>query len=457
MSIDALIADLTPILGPEGVLTGEQLASRQSGVWASQEIKASVIFRPSSTKELSQTLKSCNLFGQQVVVHGGLTGLVSGALTRSDDVVISTERLNQIEKISVDDRTMRLQAGVRLESAQVAAKKRGLMLPLDLGARGSCTLGGNAATNAGGHQVIRYGMMRESILGLEVVLADGTIIDSMNSMLKNNAGYDLKHLFIGSEGTLGIISRLILRLRPESLSQETALLACTDFSHVIALLNRFDRSLGGTLTAFEVMWKNFYQLVANSTPPLADKFPFYILMEALGNDPEVDRERFIRVISQAEEAGELADAVIVKSGAERDRLWQLRDGVDKIVDLGPSKVFDVSLPLSEMDQYVIEVKQRLKSALPKSLCFVFGHVGDGNLHLVCVPNQEELKAFREVEKAVYNPLANLRGSISGEHGIGLEKKDWLSISRTNDEIQLMRLLKTSLDPQGILNSGRIFD
>jgi FAD/FMN-containing dehydrogenase len=457
MSIDALIAKLAPVLGPEGLLTGEQATARSAGIWRSDTIAAPVIFRPADTQEVAAILKACHAAGQAVVTHGGLTGLVEGALTQSSDVILSTERMNEIEALSVSDRTMRVRSGVTLQAAQTHAQEHGLMLPIDLGARGSCTLGGNAATNAGGHQVIRYGMTRESILGLEAVLADGTIVDSLNTMLKNNAGYDLKHLFIGSEGTLGVITRLVLRLRPASRSQETALIACQSFSQVSALLNRFDQMLGGTLSAFEVMWQDFYQLVASSGAPLSDNFPFYVLVEAFGSDPDADRERFISAISQANDAGEIADVVIAKSGAERDALWQIRDGVEKILDVGPAQVFDVSLPLSAMETYVAEVKQRLRKALPESQSFVFGHAGDGNLHIFCVPNEPAGEAKRLVEEAVYQPLRKLRGSVSGEHGIGLEKKDWLNISRSPVEIEMMKQLKSTFDPQGILNPGRIFD
>jgi FAD/FMN-containing dehydrogenase len=457
MSIDALIRKLEPVLGADGVLRGEQVAERSAGIWRKDKISAPVIFRPSNTQQVATILQACYAAGQSVITHGGLTGLAGGAIASATDVVLSTERLNKIENLNAIDRTLRVQAGVTLQAAQEKAAEHGLMVALDLGARGSCTLGGNAATNAGGHQVIRYGMARESILGLEVVLADGTVLNSLNAMLKNNAGYDLKHLFIGSEGTLGIITRLDLRLRPASLTQETALLACTDFSQVTRLLNRFDAMLGGTLSAFEVMWNNFYRLVADPDNPLPNNYPYYILVEALGGDSANDNNRFVNAIAAADADNELAEVVIAKSGAERTALWSLRDRVERTLELGPAQVFDVSLPLSTMEAYVAEVLANLDTSLPGHQSFVFGHVGDGNLHIVCANANGSGVTLEMVETAVYEPLKKVGGSVSGEHGIGLEKKPWLAVSRNTEEIALMQQIKRTLDPQGILNPGRIFD
>lgn len=457
--MDALVETLTPQLGAKGVMTGDAVAQRSAGIWRSDTIAAPVIFRPSNTAEVAAVLRACHDARQTVVTHGGLTGLVEGAIATPADVVLSTERLDEIESVDALDRSMLLQAGVKLQHAQERATAEGLMLPLDMGARGSCTVGGNAATNAGGNRVIRYGMSRDVILGLEAVLADGTVISSLNTMLKNNAGYDLKQLFIGSEGTLGVITRLVLRLRPAWRSQETALLACHDFTKVCSLLHHLDASLGGTLSAFEVMWQDFYALVAaaHDRPPLPIDFPFYVLVEALGGNDEEDRQRFLHAIEAAGTQELVIDAVICKSGAEREVLWAMRDNVEKTLEHGPALVFDVSLRLSAMDAYVKNVLLRLDSAVPGHRTWVFGHAGDGNLHLVCAAGDAESVEREKIERAVYAPLQDVGGSISGEHGIGLEKKPWLSVSRSADEISLMRQLKVALDPRGILNPGRVFD
>jgi len=460
-AIDALIRQMHELLGREGVLTGDAVSSRSAGIWREDSIAAAAILRPASTSEVAAALQACHAVNQTVVTHGGLTGLAEGAIASANDVVLSTERLNGIEAINVTDRTMRVQAGVTLQKAQEAAAAEGLMLGLDLGARGSCTIGGNVATNAGGHQVIRYGMTRDAVLGVEAVLADGTVVSSLNEMLKNNAGYDLKQLFIGTEGTLGVVTRVILRLRPAWRSQETALLACKKFSDVTALLNLLDEHLSGTLSAFELFWQNYYELVAANNPPLDPGYPFYVLVEALGGAPDSDRDRFIDAINVASERGLVADAVLCKSGNERQSLWGLRDSVEKTLQFGRAFVFDVSLRLSLMDDYVNEVIARLDAEFAGQRTWVFGHAGDGNLHFVVAPGEDgradPLQQRLRVERAVYEPLQVLRGSISGEHGIGLEKKPWLAISRNEEELELMRRLKNMFDPNRILNPGRVFD
>jgi FAD/FMN-containing dehydrogenase len=387
------------------------------------------IARPADTGEVSRVLAACFDAGQPVVPMGGLTGLVQGATASPGEIGLSLERMNRIEAIDARDRTMRVQAGATLQLVQEAAERAGLMFALDLGARGSATVGGNAATNAGGNRVIRYGMMREGVLGLEAVLADGTVISSLNRMIKNNAGYDLKQLFIGSEGTLGVITRLVLRLRPLPLSHQTALLACTSFDQVTGLLGRLDALLGG-------------------------QFPYYVIVEALGGDPTGDQARFEQGLATAGEEGRFADAAIATSQAQRDAIWALRDDVGRLFALGHPFVFDISLPVAEMEGYVAEVHRALGERLPGERCFTFGHLGDGNLHFVVVGSAGP-DARQTVEEIVYRPLATRQGSVSAEHGIGIEKRSWLSLSRSADEIALMRRLKQSLDPRGILNPGRV--
>ena len=389
---------------------------------------------------------------------GGLTGLVQGAVAGPAEIGLSLERMNRIEAIDALGRTMLVEAGATLQQIHEAAEREGLMFPLDLGARGSALIGGNASTNAGGNRVIRYGMMRDMVLGLEAVLADGTVIPALNRMIKNNAGYDLKQLFIGTEGTLGIVTRLVLRLRPLPLSHQTALLACTRFDQVTGLLGRLDSLLGGAMSSFEVMWSDFFGLVttppAVGRSPLAGEYPYYIIVESQGADPIGDQARFESGLTTAAEEGRFADAAIASSQSQRDAIWALRDDVGQMFRLGHPFVFDVSLPVAEMEGYVSEVHAAIAARMPQQRCFTFGHLGDGNIHFVVVgPAGPEARG--SIEEIIYRPLGARRGSVSAEHGIGLEKLAWLSLSRSESEIALMRRLKQALDPRGILNPGRV--
>ena len=458
--MDDLLATLGEIAGPGGVLTGADVSSRASGIWRSQGIEARAIVRPRTTEEVSRILAACNAAGQPVVAQGGLTGLVEGHITQAGEVVLSLERMTAIEEVNPVERTMTVQAGVVLEAVHTAAEEHGLMYPLDIGGRGSCTLGGNIATNAGGNRVIRYGMTRDMVLGVEAVLADGTVVSSMNHMIKNNAGYDLKQLFIGTEGSLGVVTRAVLRLREKPRSQETMLVAVADFDRVTALLKAMDAGLGGTLSAFEVLWSNFYRLVttppATQTPPLPQDYPFYVLIEAMGGDPQADHARIEQVFAEAHESGLIEDAVIATSEAQRQELWAMRDDVEQVHQYKPVFIFDVSLRVSDMDAYVAEVNRGLEATFGAYTNFVFGHIGDGNIHFAVAAGEDD-SAQDGVKQAVYQPLASIGGSVSAEHGVGLDKKKYLRLSRNDEEIALMRTLKQALDPNGILNPGKIFD
>lgn len=454
-----ILSALERELGPGGLIVGEEVSTRFTGWGREGPCLARAVVRPSSTEQVSAVLRLCHAADQPVVVQGGMTGLVDGAVPTSDELALSLERLTGIEEVDVVGRTMTVQAGVPLQTIQERARESGLLFPLDMGARGSCTIGGNVSTNAGGNRVIRYGMARALILGLEAVLADGTVISSMNHMIKNNAAYDLKHLFIGSEGTLGIVTRVVLRLWPAPRSHDAALLAVPDLAGVTRLLSAVDAGLGGALSAFEVLWEEFYQLVttppAKGQPILPHGSPYYVLVDTLGADPEADAARFERVLGDCLEQGLITDAVVASSVPEREALWALRDDVEQLFQLNPLFVFDVSLAIRDMEGYVQEMRDGLTGAWPDHRCVVFGHLGDGNLHIAVTVGDGSKEAKRQVEQLVYGPLQPRHGSVSAEHGIGLEKQPYLHLSRTPEEIALMRIVKNALDPKAILNRGRV--
>lgn len=454
-----LIARLQAALPANALVAGESLAARTEDWMHRQPMRAALLLRPASTDEVSTALALCNAAGQPVITHGGLTGLVHGTDTTPGDVVLSLERMRKIESIDPVQRVALVEAGVTLQQLQDAADERGLAFPLDLGARGNATLGGNAATNAGGNRVLRFGMTREMVLGLEAVLADGTVIPAMNRLIKNNAGYDLKQIFIGAEGTLGVITRLVLRLREKPARQDVAFAAVPGFDALAALLKHMDRALGGGLSAFEVMWPAFYELVttppAKGRAPVPHGAPLYVLIESMGGDAAGDAERFQSACETAVTDGLIADAVVARSQSEAAAIWALRDDVLQTARWGLPFTFDVSVPLADMRTYVERVTADLRALWPEVRAFVFGHVGDGNLHLVVSPDGLPVDARSAVERIVYAPLQQVGGSISAEHGIGLEKKPWLPISRSPAEIALMRTLKQAMDPKGILNPGRV--
>jgi len=462
-----IVEQLAAMLDPGGIIVGDELDERSSldgpsSAFDSPGIKEvpRALVRPKTTEDVSEILRLCNDAGQPVVPQGGMTGLVDATISNQREIAISMERMNQIESIDVQSRTMTVQSGVPLQLVQEKAEEAGMFFPLDIGARGSATIGGNVSTNAGGNRVIRYGMMRDQVLGMEVVLPDGQIISSMNKIIKNNTGYDLKHLFIGAEGTLGVVTRLVLRLRALPASQDMAFVAVNSFQDVTRFLNYVDTSLGGSLSAFEVLWSDYYKLVttppAQGKPPLAHNYEYYILVEAMGGDQSADHERFVNTLGQALEDEIIVDAVIAQSQGERDAMWAIRDDVGQVGQNWPIFTFDISVALDQMESYVEEMQSTLQARYPNNSCMIFGHLGDGNLHVIVGVGDASKNAKTSVEEIVYSPLINRGGSVSAEHGIGLQKKKYLPWSRSADEIALMQVIKKAIDPKDILNPGKIF-
>ena len=372
---------------------------------------------------------------------------------------MALERMRRIEELEPAGRVVVVEAGVTLQAVQDAAAAQGLFFPLDLGARGSATVGGAVATNAGGNRVLRYGMMRDQVLGLEAVLADGTVLASLNRLIKNNAGYDLRQLFVGSEGTLGVVTRAVLRLREAPQSQNLALLAVPDFASLVTLLKRADRGLGGTLSAFEVMWPEFYALVTaphgRHAPPLPPGSPLYCLVESLGGDERRDRAQFESVLGRLLEDGVATDAVLAESQAQVQALWAIRDDVEQVLRNGPVFMFDVGLPITRMPAYLADLRGRLAARSPAMRRAVWDHVGDSNLHIWISVQDAADEARLAIEELVYAGLQPVGGTVSAEHGIGLEKLEYLRFSRSEAELAAMASLKRALDPLDLLNPGRV--
>lgn len=457
-----LIKAISNVVGASGVLTGDDVTSRPASWLRNDPCKGQAIVRPASTAEVSAVLRLCHDSSQPVVPLGGNTGLVDGTVATDNDILLSLERMNKIEALDTAGCTMTVQAGVPLQTVQERAADQDLMFPLDLGGRGSATIGGNISTNAGGNSVIRYGMMREQVLGLEAVLADGTVLSSMNRMLKNNAGYDLKQLFIGTEGTLGIVTRAVLRLRPAHRSQNTAFLATGDFKNIPVLLHTLSSSLGGTLSAFEVMWADFYDTVMGAsdrhTPPIAQEHPYYILIEARGGNQDGDEQRFQQALEEAFAKELIVDAAFAQSVKQREAMWAIRDDIDTLAEhLNPVMAFDVSLPIADAREYTEKVNEGLQKRWPDTFRgTTFGHLGDSNIHFLLTVGSDAADEQREVMDIIYTELRPYGGSISAEHGIGLEKRPFLEYSRSDIEIELMKRLKDALDPKRVLNPGKIF-
>ncbi|MEA3151003.1 MAG: hypothetical protein QOD56_1942 [Gammaproteobacteria bacterium] len=456
MARDTVIDDLARIVGDAGILSGSDVTARFDGWPPIAPVQARCIARPKCTAEVSAIMSYCNGAGIAVVPQGGRTGISKGARSTPDDVALSLERLNRIETLDVVGGTMTVGAGVPLSTIHAAAEASGLFYPVDIGARGSATIGGTIATNAGGNRVIRYGMTREQILGLEVVLADGTVISSMNRLLKNNAGYDLKQLFIGSEGTLGIVTRAVLRLRRALGATATALVGLDRFDDVLRLLSRLMATTNGSLTSFEVMWPDFIDTVVafgRHERPLAADHKFCALIEIATSGAE---EVLETAVGSAWEEGLVKDAVMAKSNAQAAALWAIRDDAPaRAAAMKPAMHFDIGLPQTEMESYVNLVRRELRMTWPAAKLLVFGHVGDCNLHLNVSVGNDDIVTRHAVDEIVYEPLRALGGSVTAEHGIGLEKRAYLGVSRTRGEIALMQRLKAALDPRRTLNPGKV--
>ena len=452
-----LIKQLSELIEPQSLLELTDQTQRLINPFGEQS-GATLLLRPSSTDELARIVRFCAAHAQALIPLGGASGL-SGATKRlGDEWYLSTERMQEISNLDLTNRSVCVQPGVILSRLQQAASQAGLSFPVDFGARDSATLGGMLATNAGGEKAFRFGMTREHVLGLEVVLADGRVLDLMSNVRKDNTGPDLKQLFIGSEGTLGIISRVCLRLtEPEPFSQ-SALLALDNFSQVLALKSRLSGSLGSHLSAFEYMDAAYLEAVLSQDRhqrPFDDQHAHYVLVEStsLGMDDEC----FESALGEAWEAGLLMDVVLSQNETQAGQLWAIRNDIESMHESqGYSVPFDVSIPISSIERFVSALHAKLQAHETSLRLLVWGHLGDNNLHLNIGSRNHACLNKQTVGDLVYNTVAQHQGSISAEHGIGYDKLPWLDLTRSATALQINRQIKTLLDPQNLLNPGKVY-
>lgn len=455
------LAALVRSVGADRVQTGDAIPARHHADWSgAPPVAPLALVRPRSTEEVSAVLRLCSERRVPVVPQGGLTGLAGAAVPSPGAIALSLDRMSAIESIDAAASTMTVQAGATLSAVQEAAAAQGLQFGVDLGARGSCQIGGNLSTNAGGNGVLQFGMMREQTLGLEVVLADGSVLPMLRPMLKNNTGYDLKQFFIGAEGTLGVITRAVLRLYPAPRARATAWVALTDFDAALALLGRLQARFPRAVAAFELMWRDFVETSLKwqrLREPFEAVHPLAALVDVVGDDEASLRTALEETLGEAMEAGQASDAAIAQSQAQVHAFWKIREATAELpVHMHPPINFDVSLPMAEIGRFANACRAAFDARWPGHHSLFFGHVGDSNLHISTdgrsIGGQEA-----QIEALVYEQVAAFGGSVSAEHGIGLHKKPYLSASRSPAELSAMRAIKRALDPLHLLNPGKVFD
>ncbi len=414
--------------------------------------------------EVSEIVRACAAAGVSIVPQGGNTGLCAGATPdkSGNQVLVSLSRMNRVRDIDALDFSIEVEAGCVLATIQDAAKSVDRYFPLSLGAEGSCQIGGNLATNAGGINVIRYGTARALVLGLEVVLADGSVLDCLRSLRKDTAGYDLKQLFIGSEGTLGIITAARLRLFPQPGETTTALLAVAESGDAVRLLGSLRRSLADRIEAFELVSGPVFELVEKHIPgarlPFDTKYAWYVLVEAQTSGTS---EILEDALADAADLSPVCDAIVAKNVAESDNFWRLRHSIAEAERLeGKALKHDISVPIGRIEEFLQRGDALLAEVAPSASLLAFGHVGDGNLHYnVALPENPDGDAWHDggarITAAIYDLVAGMGGSFSAEHGVGVTKKEYLQRYRGGVELELMKRLKKALDPGNLLNPGKV--
>lgn len=428
---------------------------------------AEIILLPKTTEELSHAVRLCAAAGVPMVPQGGNTGLVGGAVAHRGEVLISLKRMDRVLAIDPVNYTITVEGGSILANIQAAAEAAGCLFPLSLGAEGSCTIGGNIATNAGGVGVLKYGNARELTMGVEIVLADGRIWNGLRPLVKDNSGFSLKNLFIGSEGSIGFITKAVLKLFPPLHQQETALCALNSVDDVLALLSLARRLSGDAVTMFEMIGRFPLEIVckhAGGRDPFETTYPWYALIQLGTPRPGKDlRSQFESIVETAFRVGLIADAVVAESIAQNQRLMQLREKIPEAQKrAGASIKHDISVPVAKFPEFVTRASAAVLAFMPDAHVCAFGHVGDGNVHFnITQPDlmkkSEFLDLWGEVNARVHTVAGELQGAISAEHGVGLLKRDELRTFRSPIENELMCRIKKALDPQDLLNRGKFLN
>ena len=464
---EKLLDSIRDAVGPKGWTTDEEdlephLTERR-GLWHGQ---CAMAVRPATTAEVAKVVALCHGASVAVQPQGGNTGLVGGGVP-DGGIVLSLARLNTIRQIDAANFTLTAEAGCILADIQASALGVDRLFPLSLGAEGSCQIGGNLSTNAGGVQVLRYGSARDLVLGLEVVLPDGQVLDGLRGLRKDNTGYDLKHLFIGAEGTLGVITAAVLKLFPRPQRMETALAAAADAGAALALFQHATELAADALTAFEFLDRQSLELavahIEGVRDPFAEAHGCYALIElsGFGDGNGNLKQTMEEILSGAMEQGMIADAVIAASGAQAVELWLLRDAVPEAQPAaGASIKHDVSMPVSRVPEFLTKARTLVEADMPGVRPVAFGHLGDGNIHFnLSRPEDMDAGAFlaewQRINHMVHDLVAELGGSFSAEHGIGTLKREDLKRYKTGPELDLMKVLKVVLDPKGIMNPGKV--
>lgn len=450
------------ILGDSNVVQDEDRLQVANTDWMHKYRGSSkLLLLPRSTEEVSQILKYCSSRCLAVVPQGGNTGLVGGSVPVFDEVIINMGLMNKIISFDEVSGILVCEAGCILENLETFLESKGFVMPLDLGAKGSCQIGGNVSTNAGGLRLVRYGSLHGNVLGIEAILANGTVLDMLGTLRKDNTGYDLKHLFIGSEGSLGIVTKVSIFTPPKLSAINVAFLACNDYLSCQKLLLEAKRKLGEILSAFEFLDGQSMDVVTSHLEGVRNPLPstahkFYVLIETTGSNESNDREKLEAFLFHTMESGLLSDGAIAQDMNQTSSFWRIREGIpEAIMKAGAVYKYDVSIPVEKMYDLVEEMRKRLEKHGDSAKVLGYGHMGDGNLHLNISASHYDDAILAAIEPFVYEWTSKHRGSISAEHGLGLMKANKIHYSKSPETVQLMFSVKKLLDPNGILNPYKV--